>query len=169
MKSDWWEEKAESLQHAADKNDMKSFYRGLREVYGPAKRGTTQLTALEGTTVLQGKSEILNRFAEHFDQLLNKPGNLYDRAASAIKVRPEIHCLSDPPDLKEVVDAIDATREGTAPGKCGIPAEIWKYGGPDLASKLHHLILSVWSEECVPQDWRDASIVPIFKKGSWKD
>ena len=169
MKSDWCEEKAESLQHAADKNDMKSFYRGLREVYGPAKRGTTQLTALEGTTVLQGKSEILNRFAEHFDQLLNVPGNLDDRAASAIKVRPEIHCLSDPPDLKEVVDAIDATREGTAPGKCGIPAEIWKYGGPDLASKLHHLILSVWSEECVPQDWKDASIVPIFKKGSRKD
>ena len=26
MKSDWWEEKAESLQHAADTNDMKSFY-----------------------------------------------------------------------------------------------------------------------------------------------
>ena len=67
------------------------------------------------------------------------------------------------------MDAIDATREGTAPGKCGIPAEIWKYGGPDLASKLHHLILSVWSEECVPQDWKDASIVPIFKKGSRKD
>ena len=78
LKSDWWEEKAESLQHAADKNDMKSFYRGLREGYGPAKRGTTQLTALKGTTVLQEKSEILNRFAEHFDQLLNKPGNFYD-------------------------------------------------------------------------------------------
>ena len=43
LKSDWWEEKAESLQHAADKNDMKSFYRGLREVYGPAKRGTLSL------------------------------------------------------------------------------------------------------------------------------
>ena len=41
LKSDWWEEKAESLQHAADKNVMKSFYRGLREDYGPAKRGTT--------------------------------------------------------------------------------------------------------------------------------
>ena len=68
-----------------------------------------------------------------------------------------------------ILDAIDATREGTAPGKCGIPAEIWKYGGPDLASKLHHLILSVWSEECVQQDWKDASIVPIFKKGSRKD
>ena len=80
-----------------------------------------------------------------------------------------MHCLSEPPDLKEVVDAIDATREGKAPGKCEIPAEIWKHGGTKIVSKLHQLILSVWSEENVPQDWKDASIVPIFKKGSRKD
>ena len=67
------------------------------------------------------------------------------------------------------MDAIDATREGKAPGKCEIPAEIWKYGGTEIVSKLHQLILSVWSEENVPQDWKDASIVPIFKKGSRKD
>ena len=34
-KSKWWEAKAEELQRAADKNDMKVFYNGLREVYGP--------------------------------------------------------------------------------------------------------------------------------------
>ena len=152
VKSDWWEEKAESLQHAADTNDMKSFYGGLREVYGPVKRGTTQLAALDRTTVLQEKSEILGRFAEHFDQLLNIPGVPDVGAASAIHVRPKVHCLSEPPDLKEVVDTIDATREGKAPGKCKISAEIWKYGGTEIVSKLHKLILSVWSEENVPQD-----------------
>ena len=67
---------------------MKSFYGGLREVYEPVKRGTTQLTALDGTPVLREKSEILGRFAEHFDQLLNIPGALDVGAASAIHVRP---------------------------------------------------------------------------------
>ena len=33
VKSDRWEEKAESLQHAAHTNDIKSFYGGLREMY----------------------------------------------------------------------------------------------------------------------------------------
>jgi len=169
LKSDWWEAKAESLQLAADKNDMKSFYRGLREVYGPARRGTTQLTALDGSTVLQERSEILNRFADHFDQLLNIPGLVDDSALDTIIQRPEIMDLSDPPDLKEVFDAIDATQEGRSPGICGIPAEIWKYSGTELVAKLHQLILKVWSEEDVPQDWRDASIVPIFKKGSRMD
>ena len=127
-------------------------------MYGPVKWGTTQLAALDGTTVLQEKSEILGRFAEHFDKLLNIPGVLDVGAASAIHVRPKVHCLSEPPDLKEVVDTIDATREGKAPGKCKIPAEIWKYGGTEIVSKLHQLILSVWSKENAPQDRKDASI-----------
>ena len=54
-------------------------------MYGPAQRGTNQLAALDGTTVLQEKSEILNRFAEHFDQLLNVPGTLDDRAQVQLK------------------------------------------------------------------------------------
>ena len=69
---------------------MKSFDGGLRKVYNPVKRGTTQLTALDGTTVLQEKSEILGRFAEHFDRLLNIPGALDVGAASAIHVRPTV-------------------------------------------------------------------------------
>ena len=75
---------------------------------------------------MQEKSEILGRFAKHFDRLLNIPGALDVGAASAIHGRQKVHCLSEPPDLKEVVDAIDATREGKATGKCGIQAEIWK-------------------------------------------
>ena len=31
-KSEWWEMKAEELQSAADRNDMKGFYSGLEEV-----------------------------------------------------------------------------------------------------------------------------------------
>ena len=34
-KSEWWEMKAEELQRAADRNDMKGFYSGLKEVWGP--------------------------------------------------------------------------------------------------------------------------------------
>ena len=35
LKSDWWERKAVELQRAADRNDMKGFYNGLKEVWGP--------------------------------------------------------------------------------------------------------------------------------------
>ena len=38
LKTAWWDRKAEELQIAADSNDMKGFYSGLKEVYGPQKK-----------------------------------------------------------------------------------------------------------------------------------
>ena len=38
LKSDWWERKAVELQRAADRNDMKGFYNGQKEVWGPKRR-----------------------------------------------------------------------------------------------------------------------------------
>ena len=43
LKSDWWERKAVELQRAADSNNMKGFYNGLKEVWGPKKKGPVQL------------------------------------------------------------------------------------------------------------------------------
>ena len=110
-------------------------------MYGPARHGTTQLTALDGTTVLQEKLEILNRFADHFDQLLNVCDGVDQSALDSIADRVMVLPLYEPPDLVEVMDALDATGEDRAPGKCGIPAEIWKHNGYGLVSKLHQLIL----------------------------
>ena len=64
VKSQRWEEKPEGLKHAADRNDMKSFYQELREVFGPQKRETIQLNR---ETVLQDKNETRRRFIEHFN------------------------------------------------------------------------------------------------------
>jgi len=33
LKSGWWERKAVELQRAADRNDMKGFYNGLKKVW----------------------------------------------------------------------------------------------------------------------------------------
>ena len=38
LKSDWWERKAVELQRAADRNNMKGFYNGLKDVWGPKKK-----------------------------------------------------------------------------------------------------------------------------------
>jgi exonuclease III len=166
MKSKWWEEKAEALQQAADTNNMKAFYNGLREVYGPQRKGTAQLLAQDGVTVLKEKGETLDRFAQHFDQLLNVPGTV-DKAA--LEELPEVNAdtaLDDIPSFNELLAAINSCRENKAPGGCGIPAEVWKHGGLKLQEKLHDLIAHIWRTEQMPQNWKDANIVPIFKKGS---
>ena len=57
-------------------------------------------------------------------------------------------------------------KDGKAPGQDGIPAEVWKYGGQNLLVKLHELIVQIWQEGEVPQAWKDASIVTIFKRAT---
>ena len=77
--------------------------------------------------------------------------------------------MAEPAGMKELTDAINATQDGKASGWCGIPGEIWKHGRLELMLRLHKLILQIWNHEKVPQDWKDASIVPSFKKGSHKE
>ncbi|KAM9328275.1 uncharacterized protein KZ484_019609 [Pholidichthys leucotaenia] len=166
MKSNWWDEKVEELKIAANRKDMKTFFTGLREMYGPKPRGLIQLKVMDGETVLQEKDKILDRFADHFDQLLNNPGDLTEEAKEALVQRPAVSSLDEPPNLDEVMAAIKTTQDGKAPGRDGIPAEVWKFGGVQLTNCLYKLIQEIWDAQKVPQDWKDASVVPLFKKDS---
>ena len=51
-----------------------------------------------------------------------------------------------------------------APGSDSIPAEIYKEGGKALTEKLHQLFLLIWQQEILPQDFKDASIIHLYKR-----
>ena len=68
--------------------------------------------------------------------------------------------------MDEMVRAIKGLKGGKAPGGDGIPSEVWKYGGVNLSNRLHRWIIKVWEEGHVPQAWKDANIVTIYKKGT---
>ena len=72
--------------------------------------------------------------------------------------------LDEKPSMDEMVRAIKGLKDGKAPGGDGIPAEVWKYGGANLSNRLHRWIIKVWEEGHVPQAWKDANIVTIYKK-----
>ena len=169
LKSNWLEEKAKALHHAADTNDMKALHKGLREVYGPQPWRTTQVVAEDGTTVLKEKEKTLNRFAQHFVQLLNVPGTVDITVLDDFPDIPADKELGSVPSHNELSASISFTKENKTPGCCGIPAEVCKLGGLKLKERLHDLIITIWMEEQVPQDWKDSNIVPVFKKGSRKD
>ena len=165
LKTNWWDKKAEELQEAADRNDMRGFYSGLKEVWGPQKKGPVHLKTSDGRETISDNNRVLSRWAEHFQTLLNVPGDIDPSALDRIQQHPMIESLDDIPTIDEVTKAIAAMKDGKAPGQDGIPAEVWKYGGQNLLVKLHELIVQIWQEGEVPQAWKDASIVTIFKKG----
>ena len=56
-------------------------------------------------------------------------------------------------------------KNNKAPGEDKIPAELYKYGGEAIQRTLYNLIVMTWNNEHVTQQWKDALIVKLFKKG----
>ena len=85
--------------------DMKTFFKALMEtyMYGPKPRELIQLKALNDESVLQWKDKILDRFAHHFNQLLNSPGDLTEETKEALVQRPVVSRLDEPPNLNELM------------------------------------------------------------------
>jgi len=169
MKSHWWEMKAEELQRAADINDMKGFYNGLKEVWGPVKKGPVHLKSADGMETFSDNKRVVARWSEHFQKLLNVPGDIEPEALDNIRQCTTITCLDEMPTMAEMAKAIASLKDGKAPGGDGIPAEVWKHGGANLSDRLHQIITKAWEEGSVPQAWKDANIVTIYKKGDRTD
>jgi len=68
------------------------------------------------------------------------------------------------PNSSEVSKAVNQMASGKAPGIDGLPPQVFKEGGPNLIAKLTQLFQNMWSQRSVPQEFRDALIVHIFKR-----
>ena len=87
LKSDWWERMAVELQRAADRNYMKGFYSGLKKVWGPKKKGPVHLKSTDGMETFSDSKRVEARWSEHFQKLLNVPGDIYHEALDNIPQR----------------------------------------------------------------------------------
>jgi len=169
MKEKWWLDRTNEIQTAADTKDMKTFYSKLKQIYGPQSRGTTPLLDQEGTTLIKEPSGITARWAEHFNQLLNRQSTISEDALAEIPQSPTIAALEDKPSVEETLKAIKQISSGKAPGEDGIPSEVYKHGGIKLAEELNRLFGLIWEEESVPQDYKDGLIIHLYKnKGERK-
>ncbi len=164
MRDTWLSNKADEIQGYADRNDMKNFYAGLKEVYGPTTSGNSPLLSADGLTLLTEKDKILDRWAELFNSVLNRPSFINNEAIDRLPQIPIQETLDTLPTMTEIQKAIGALSSGKAPGSDAIPAEVYKEGGPVLWAKLHQLIQLIWHQETVPQDFKDASIVHLYKR-----
>ena len=72
MKDQWWLDRAEDLQAASDRHDMKAFYDGLKVVYGPLSKGSTPLYSADGEPLIRDEGHILACCVELFEHILNR-------------------------------------------------------------------------------------------------
>jgi len=77
--------------------------------------------------------------------------------------------MSLPPTFREFDAALKQMCHGKAAGPDNIPTEFLTHGGLVLKTRLHSLILKAWEEKQAPNDWKDALLVTIFKKGDRRE
>ena len=170
LKNNWWLNKAKELQTLADQNNSAAFYSALKEVYGPQKSGNAQLLNKENTQVLSDRSNILKRWEEHFHDLLDCESTANPGALDGLIQHPVRDDLDYLPTETELKCAINSMKTNKAPGIDGIPAEVFKHGGTLLKENLLKLIQKCWEEQTLPQDFKDAVLIPIYKnKGDRRD
>ena len=107
---------------------------------------------------------ILGRWAEHFKFVLNRPSTIKDEAIDRLPQITVNQEMDELPTREEIERAIRLFSTGKAPGSDSIPAGIYEEGGRTLTGKLHQLFHLIGQEEVLPQDFKDASIIHLYKR-----
>lgn len=150
------------------KENQKLFYRVIKNQRTFKKPPLKQIKNKTGK-ILKNEEEILERWQEHFEELLETQDKNEDNNDTVVPV-PYAENSNETEDTEEITiseieDAMKHIRTGKAAGYDGIKSEQLKYIGEEGIKILHILFNLIWKEKKIPEDWEKAIILPIYKKG----
>jgi exonuclease III len=166
-KQEWFNKCAEELEAAAKCNNQRKVYQLVKKMAG---KRTPQPMAMKdkGGNILTEKEEVMCRWREHFQELLNRPdpvrrfhGNQHEGEDLDIDISI--------PTEEEVQVAVRKLKNNKAAGVDRVNAEMMKTGGEVVYRRLHSLIVKIWKDGVVPEDWRKSELVVLYKKGDTKE
>ncbi|XP_047111608.1 caldesmon-like [Schistocerca piceifrons] len=146
MKGSWIDgtmvmQKATELQNLSDARNLRGFYAGIKELYGPIRSSSGALKAADNSTILTESQDILNRWKEYFSSLLKSPSTAAGDFLKNAPQHPPKSWLADPPTFQEFCKALKSVKPGKAPGPDSIPMELIEGGGLPLKTRLFSLII----------------------------
>ena len=157
------DELAAQGEEAANKGNTKELYDIVRRISGNYRQCNKPIRDRNGTLLTTHDAQ-MDRWKEHFEQLLNQPEPTIRLDIPAAPT--ELQIETGPPTRGEIYKAIRLLNNGKAEGPDGIPAEILKADINTSADMLEILLKRIWEEEDVPLEWKEGHIVKIPKKGN---
>ena len=151
----------EEMERDSNHNRSKKFYKEITNTTKGFRPRAETILGREDGSITTNKDEIVNEWKQYFDKLLNINQRNAQTTTEYQTVEPQV----EQPTYEEIIKAIKKLKNNKAPGKDNIPAELLKYGGEALHRQLHRLITLIWSQEKIPEEWKESLIIPIHKKG----
>ena len=140
MKNRWWSEISAEIQRAYDCKDSKSLYSAIRQVFGPQPSTMVPLKSKDGSVIIKDAVGIMARRTEHFTDLFDNPSATDESVINGLPKEILKEMMADP-TFDEVKSTIEEVNTGKAPGLDGIPVELLRCGGDNIATAV---LLSVY-------------------------
>ena len=155
-------ELADQAQRAADSNNIRETYRIARRISGKPPDADKPLRAADGS-LMTTDSDQSERWSTYFEELLNRPPVAV--AQSPVDPVRTRSFKESAPTPSEVKAAIKQLKNNKAPGADNIAAEMLKADVGTVTELLHPIIQEVWETEIIPEEFTDALIIKLAKKG----
>jgi hypothetical protein len=155
-------DKIAQIENLRSINETRKFYQAVNA----EKRGFQPRVSIcrqKNGDLVCGPEGILNRWKEHFDELLNPESEVRQRAQGRAKYRDEDGVEVSAPTRHEVDEAISKLKNNKAPGDDDLPGELFKAGGATLRDVLHRLIVRTWCDEKMPEEWKTGIICANYR------
>ena len=161
-KNRFYESTADDIITADEHGNTRKVYNAVRKLTG-TKDPSIDTVKDENGKFTADTNEKIKQWAKHFENLLNRP----TANPASLNIRSQSLAQGDtnPPSPEEIMQAIAKLRTNKAAGDDNLPPELFLYGMHELLPHFQDLLLSIWNNEKIPDDWKTAVIVPIHKKG----
>ena len=114
-------------------------------------------------------TDIFHRWTEQFGDLLGIHNEelSYERREETVILEEneedDEECLF--PSYDKVIDSIKKLKNNKAAGSDRLPGELFKNAGQDFVKEFTHLIVCIWDEEKMTDEWNKGIICLIHTKG----
>lgn len=161
-KQAYFEDIADKAEQAAYQGNLKELYESTRKLSGKYSRPERPIKDKQGQTISDSELQ-MERWAEHFEELLNRPAPINHPDIPEADTDLQIDC--EKPTKEEIMRAIKHIKNGKAAGPDGIPGEALKADPATTADILLPLFEKIWCDEKIPEEWKKGHIIKLPKKG----
>ena len=112
--------------------------------------------------------DILLRWQQYFQCLLENELQTQEKNEKKNENIEELEDI-DKPTYEEMIAVISKMKNGKAPGIDNITVELIKNSGTELLQRIFDLLLQIWDQERMPEEWEIGIICLIFKKGDHRE
>ena len=142
---------------------MKKFHDALKTIYGLKSSGATTLLSADRSTLLTDEEAILQRWADHFNSVLNRPSSINEDVIDRLPQIESNVLLDAFPTLMETRKQFNNCHLAKLQVQMQFLQRFIKPGWLPMAETLTELFHSMWMKEAIPQEFKNASIMHLYK------